>query len=113
VLFQWDEKNLLHLEKHGVRPDEAEHVVNNASPPFPREIGDDKHVVWGPTEAGRHLQVIFVYKSAEHVDYDSLTFEQLVALSDAGEEESLIRVIHAMELPPAKMKRYRRIRRRK
>ena len=56
-----------------------------AQPPFPLVEVDDKYLVWGPTEAGRLLQVVFV------VDPDDTVF-----------------VIHARELTEREKKRFRR-----
>ena len=44
-------------------PIEAEQVVNGARKPFPRNIGDDKWLVWGQTLFGSYLQVIYVEDS--------------------------------------------------
>jgi uncharacterized DUF497 family protein len=52
VIFAWDETNRDHIAKHSVTPAEAEFVVENASSPFPQEIGDGKRRVWGATQAG-------------------------------------------------------------
>jgi uncharacterized DUF497 family protein len=79
IVFSWDEWNLQHIETHGVKPVEAEYVVRNAKRPFPREISDDKQLVWGQTERGRYLQVIFVFRSDDEVDYESLSLEEVLA----------------------------------
>jgi len=91
-----------------VTPLEAELVIETAEPPWPQQKGDDKLVVWGPTETGRLLQVIFVLKAPEEVEFDSLTIDQWADL-DAGDE--IIYVIHAMELTPAMKRQYRKRRR--
>ncbi len=51
--FQWTESNVEHLEKHGVDPEAAEEVVRGASRTYPRRIGGDKWLVWGPDDAGQ------------------------------------------------------------
>lgn len=51
-----------------VDPAEAEEVVREAKRPFPRRIGEEKLLVWGPGRGGRLLQVIFV------VDEDGTAF---------------------------------------
>ena len=112
MLFQWDAKNTLHLAKHGVTPAEAEYVVAHAEAPYPQRLGEGKFVVWGRTESGRLLQVIYVFKLPDEVDYFSLTLEQLIELSEGG-DELVVRIIHAMELNTANLRRYRRKRRRK
>ena len=66
--FRWNQWNIEHLAKHGVEPEEAEEVVENAERPYPRRIPDDKLLVWGPGRGGRLLQVIFV------VDDDGTAF---------------------------------------
>ncbi len=58
--FRWNQWNIEHLADHGVEPEEAEDVVVNASGLYPRRIGSDKLLVWGPGLGGRLLQVIFV-----------------------------------------------------
>lgn len=66
--FRWNEWNIEHLAIHGVDPEEAEGVVASASGPFPRRIGGDKLLVWGPGRGGRLLQVVFV------LDDDGMAF---------------------------------------
>ena len=58
--FRWNEWNIEHLAVHGIDPEEAEEVIRSAVHPYPRRIGDDKLLVWGPGRGGRLLQVIFV-----------------------------------------------------
>ena len=58
--FRWNDWNLEHATRHGVAPEEAEHVVTAARPPFPESGGDDKFRVWGQTSAGRFIQVVYV-----------------------------------------------------
>ena len=62
--FRWNQGNIEHLAKHGVALEEAEEVVMAAAGPYPRHIGDDKLLGWGPGRGGRLLQIIFV------VDHD-------------------------------------------
>ena len=59
--FRWNTWNIEHLAEHGVSPDEAEYAIENASGPWPRKEADEKFRVWGRTEAGEYLQVIFVF----------------------------------------------------
>jgi uncharacterized DUF497 family protein len=68
MIYQWTEWNREHIGEHNVRSHEAQYVVDRARPPFPREVEDEKQLVWGQTESGRYLQVIFVYLSDEEVD---------------------------------------------
>jgi hypothetical protein len=72
VDFRWNEWN-------------AEHVVEGAKAPYPRRIGEDKLLVWGPDSAGDLLQVIFV------LDEDGSAY-----------------ILHARPLTEAEKRRYRR-----
>lgn len=110
MIFAWDETNRDHIAKHAVTPEEAEFVVTGAVSPFPQTIEEDKFVVWGASESGRLLQVIYVLKSPAEVAYESLTVEDWLAV-EAGQADEIVRVIHAMELTP-RMKRQLRRRRR-
>jgi len=83
--FRWNDWNEEHLAAHGVDPQEAEEVVAGALPPFPLAQADQKYLVWGPTEEGRLLQIVFV------IDSDDSVF-----------------VIHGRPLTEAEKKRYRR-----
>jgi uncharacterized DUF497 family protein len=58
--FRWNDWNLDHVEKHGVSPKEAEHIVVNARRPYPRHEGARKYRVRGQTAAGDYLQVIYL-----------------------------------------------------
>lgn len=110
MVFSWDDTNHDHIAKHGVRPEEAEDVVRNAEDPFPQTIEDDKLVVWGATESGRYLQVIFVIKTPDKVSYESLAVEDWMEI-ESGEVAEVIRVIHTMDLTPAMERRLRKRRR--
>ncbi|MGD2108351.1 MAG: hypothetical protein PVI86_03060 [Phycisphaerae bacterium] len=57
--FRWIEWNLDKVGEHGVKPEEAEYVVEQARHPYPQHREDDKFLVWGPTAAGRLLHVVF------------------------------------------------------
>ena len=59
--FRWNDWNIEHVSKHGVDPEEVEHVIRTAAPPYPRVIADDKRLVRGRGPGGRFLQVIFVF----------------------------------------------------
>jgi len=99
MIFSWDDLNREHIAEHRVNPEEAEQVVRNAEPPFPQTIEDDKLVVWGATESGRFLQVIYVFKRPDEVTYESLAVEDWMSI-EAGSAAMVIRVIHAMDLTP-------------
>jgi uncharacterized protein len=87
--FRWNEWNLQHIAKHGVSPEQAEIVVQEARSPFPRKIEDDKWLVWRASQGGRFLQVIFVL-----------------------DEDETIYVIHARPMIDREKRRLRRRRRR-
>jgi hypothetical protein len=108
IEFAWDEWNTDHIARHRVTRVEAEYVVRHARTPFPREIGDDKHLVWGRTRGGRPLQVVFVYKTDTELDPASLDLESLARLAD---EDVAVRVyvIHAMQLTPKMLRQYRKV----
>lgn len=59
--FRWIEWNIAKVESHGVRPEEAEYVVEHAKTPYPMESPDDKWLVRGKTEYGRSIQVVYLY----------------------------------------------------
>jgi uncharacterized DUF497 family protein len=58
--FVWNARNIGHISKHGISPDEAEFVVDNARAPYPQMIGDEKRLVVGRLADGRYVQVIYV-----------------------------------------------------
>jgi uncharacterized DUF497 family protein len=95
MIFQWDQKNTAHIAEHGVSRDEAEFVIRHAKPPFPRKIPDGKSLVWGTTDEGEHLQVIFVILEDDRVEVQNMAFADLAAYMD-GEE--VVYVAHAMPL---------------
>lgn len=109
IIFAWDEWNLNHIAEHGVKPPEAEYIVNHARMPFPREIGEEKHLVWGQTEPGRYLQVIFVYRSDDEIEYESLELEDILDLSE--NHAMAIYIIHAMDLTLKMKRQFHRLRR--
>jgi len=53
MIFLWSPRNEDHIDKHDVSPPEAGAVVENAAPPYPEFVGDEKWSVWGITGAGR------------------------------------------------------------
>jgi len=83
--FRWTGWNVAKVEGHGLSPDEVEHVVNSASRPFPKPLGNEKWLVVGPTLGGRMIQAIYL------VDVDDRLF-----------------VIHARPLTPKERRRRRR-----
>lgn len=105
MIFAWDDMNRGHLAKHHVNPEESEEVLASAGQPYPMELGDDKLVVWGQTDHGRYLQVIYVLKRPEEVDYESLSIQDWMEIELGGVTE-IVRIIHAMELTAAMKKRF-------
>jgi len=65
--FRWNEWNLDHATRHGVSREEAQYVVRRAKPPYPREVGNEKWLVWGRGAGGRFLQVIYSYDPDETI----------------------------------------------
>ena len=88
--FRWIPWNLDKVAGHGVSPGEVEAVVRSARSPYPQFRDDGKLLVWGPTSAGRLLQVVYL------LDLDDLVF-----------------VIHARPLTDIERWRWQRARRRR
>ena len=65
MVFRWNDWNVEHLASHGIDPREAEEIVLAARSPFPLVQADEKYLVWGATEDGRFLQVVFVIDEAD------------------------------------------------
>jgi len=57
--FLWDERNVEHIATHGVSPEEAEQVFWKIR--GVRRARSGRYVAIGPTEAGRHLFIVFGY----------------------------------------------------
>lgn len=104
--FHWDAWNREHIASHGVSLVEAEEVVRGAIPPFPRNVENEKQLVWGRTAAGRMLQVIYVLLSDEDIDYQDLSVDAILELSES--EMPYVYVIHARELNAREKSSYRR-----
>jgi uncharacterized protein len=83
--FRWNAWNVEHIAEHGIRPGDAEVIVDRAQRPWPEKIGYGKWRVWGQTPTGNFLQVIYVF-SPEDVGF----------------------VIHAMRLNETQKRQYRR-----
>ena len=95
MIFQWDAKNLEHIGEHGVTPHEAEFVIRHAKPPFPKQLPDGKSLVWGVSDSGEYLQVIFVILEDGRVDTQGMTAADLAAFLDG---EQVVYVAHAMPM---------------
>ena len=90
--FRWNQWNLEHIARHGVKPEGAEAVMFSARPPYPLHRQDGKWLVWGRAAEGpahpargRLPRVVFV------VDDDDSVF-----------------IIHARPLTDREKRRYRR-----
>jgi len=60
--FDWDEGNSLHLALgHGIEPEEAEEVF--AVSPAYKKTKRGHYAVFGPTDSGRLLVIVFEWKS--------------------------------------------------
>jgi len=59
-MFDWDEGNIAHIAKHGVSPDEAEHVVLNdpLDLDHSEKDGEVRILQVGMTARGRILRVV-------------------------------------------------------
>jgi len=96
MMFYWDDWNRRHVRSHGVSREEAIFVVRRAQPPYPQDAGDGKFLVCGPTLAGRLVQVIFAFTSPDRMDYEQMSFDDILQLEkDAG---PYVYVIHARDL---------------
>ena len=58
--FVWTEQNVEHIAKHGILPQQAEYIVENARRPWPQMVGDDKRLVVGQLASGVYVQVMYV-----------------------------------------------------
>lgn len=59
--FDWDEQNLEHIARHGVRDYEVEEVILFGNPVF-QKSRNGTYVAFGVTQDGRYLLVVFVAK---------------------------------------------------
>jgi hypothetical protein len=109
IVFAWDHWNKVHVTKHGASEADAQYVIAHAKDPFPREIGDDKFLVWGKNPSGRLLQVVFAFKLPEDLEFTSLAVLDWATLIDY-EGTIAVYVIHAMPLTSKQLKQYRKIR---
>jgi len=106
--FRWDEWNEEHIRRHNVTKAEAAYVGQHGGPPFPKEIGHGKFLVRGQTAEGRYLQVIYVVRSDEDIDYERLSLADMIELIES--EEPALYIIHARELTPREKAKLRRTR---
>jgi hypothetical protein len=106
LIFLWDAKNAEHIGEHNVAPGEAEYVVRNAARPYPKPMPHGKFLVWGQTEAGRYLQVVYVERDPEQVEPDELSAAAIAALME--DDAEFIYIIHAMQFSASMKHRHKR-----
>ena len=93
MIFCWDSWNREHVASHSVSRDDAVFVIRHAGPPFPEPVGGGKYRVWGVSGGGRLVQVVFAFRSPELMEYDEMTYDDIVNLeSGAG---PYIYIVHA------------------
>ena len=109
VVFAWDRWNREHVKKHGSTAKDAKYVVQRAEPPFPREIGGDKYLVWGRTETGNYLEVIFAFKRTENLEFGDLDFLDWGTVINQPETISIY-ICHAMPMKTKQLRQYRKLR---
>ncbi len=54
--FKWDERNINHIARHGVTPQEVEEACYNQ--PLCRKTKEKLYLVYSQTDAGRYLLVV-------------------------------------------------------
>jgi uncharacterized DUF497 family protein len=108
IVFAWDDWNREHVKKHGATEGDATHVIEHVREPFPRQIGEDKYLVWGQNAQARHLQVVFAFKLPEELEFTSLTFLDWSALIDYDSTVAIY-VIHCMPLTARQLRQYRKL----
>jgi uncharacterized DUF497 family protein len=82
--FEWDEDNISHIARHGVRPDEVEDVAFDDKPWIKKGRHGTRYLL-GYTIGGRYLFVVYALKG-----------------------KGLARVITAMEMDDATRRLYRK-----
>ena len=107
MIFAYDNWNRQHVSKHGVERADAQYVVENAKPPYPKRIENGKFMVYGPDRAGRILEVAFAFRTADELDFESLDLLQLEELSQK-ENAVAVYIIHAMPVEGRRKRNYRR-----
>lgn len=109
MIFYWDAWNRDHVIAHGIAREDAAHVVRTATAPFPEPVGSGKHCVWGATPGGRLIQVIFAFRSPEEMDYDVMSYDDIVRLE--GRAGPYVYIIHARPLTSSEKSQLRKRRR--
>ena len=110
MIFLYDSWNRAHVGKHGITPDDAEFVVENAAAPFPRKVEVGKYMVVGPDRAGHIIEVVFAFKIAEEIAFDAV---DPIDLGEVSEKQNVVAVyiVHAQGVTGRRKKHYRRTRR--
>lgn len=57
--FEWDERNIGHIAKHDVTPEEVEEACDNR--PFILKGREGRYLIYSQTDAGRFLLVVIGY----------------------------------------------------
>lgn len=104
-VYHWVAGNIEHIAKHGVKPGEAQDVVDGAEIGDAEELSGNAFRVWGSTRAGRPLQVAYSFKSGSDVDYEDLDIHQI---AEIAEDRPLTYVYHARELNAREKAEHRR-----
>lgn len=108
-VFAWDGWNREHVRKHRSNARDAKYIVEHAEPPFPREIGDEKYLVWGQTASGDYLEVIFAFRVSEDLAFSDLDISDWGAMIDYPATVSIY-ICHAMPMKKKQLREYRKIR---
>jgi hypothetical protein len=106
MICYWDDWNREHATRHGVSEAEIEFALSHAVPPYPEYLGAGKYLVRGHTSAGRYVQLIFVHKSFEEIDFEKMSIEEISRLESSTGPFAY--VIHARPLIEREKWRYRR-----
>jgi uncharacterized protein len=61
IEFEWDEKNIDHIARHSVYPDEIENVAFDDEPWIKKGRSQTRYML-GYTAAGRYLFIVYVLK---------------------------------------------------
>lgn len=54
--FEWNERNIEHIDRHGVTPQEVEEACYNQ--PISRKTRNNLCLIYGQTDAGRYLFIV-------------------------------------------------------
>lgn len=63
--FEWNNKNMEHIVKHGVLPEEAEEIFIGRI--FYRKTRENKYLAFGQTVEGRYLLIVFALKRTKTI----------------------------------------------